>query len=441
MYRNKLKELIEWKNSKNRKPLILSGARQVGKTWLLKEEFAKKEYSSVAYVSFYGNTVAKDIFELDLNPERIIDALEVYCETKITPGETLIILDEIQECPKALAALKNFYEMTPDYHVAVAGSLLGVALHENSSYPVGKVNSMTLYPLTFSEFLRASGRANMADAIENGEFDTLISLHSNLLDLLKTYLVTGGMPEVVKNYLEEGNILKVRSIQQQIISDYIRDFSKHAPSAQVPKILEIFNILPAELAKENKKFLFSMVRKGARAAEYENALLWLSNAGVVSRVRRVETVKSPLATYAEQDAFKLYLVDVGLLGALSGLDPQVVLDGDRLFIEFKGALAEQFVFQEFVANGWSPYYYHKDKPSREVDFLLDFGHEILPIEVKSGKNTASASLVAYMDEIKPARAIKLSLKQEHRINRGLEYLPLYLAGAIKHKRNVDDFQV
>ncbi|MBQ8991841.1 ATP-binding protein [Candidatus Saccharibacteria bacterium] len=434
MYRDRLKDLIEWKKSKNRKPLILNGARQVGKTWLLKDEFAKKEYRSMAYVSFYGNNTAKEIFELDLNPERIVNALEVYCETKITPGETLIILDEIQECPKALASLKNFYEMTPDYHIAVAGSLLGVALHKDSSYPVGKVNTMTLYPMNFSEFLRAIGHENMAKAIENGDVETLISLHNSVLDLLKTYFIVGGMPEVVKNYVNEGNILEVRSIQQQIISDYIHDFSKHAPTAQVPKILEIFNILPAELAKENKKFLFSMIRKGARAAEYEDALLWLSNAGVVTRVRRVETVRAPLATYAEQDAFKLYLVDIGLLGALSGLDYQVILEGDRLFVEFKGALAEQFVFQEFVARGLTPYYFRKDKPSREVDFLLDFGHEILPIEVKSGKNTASASLVAYMDDVKPARAIKLSTNSEHRVNRGLEYLPLYLAEAIGPKK-------
>lgn len=430
MQRNKINDLVAWKESKNRKPLILSGARQVGKTWLLKE-FGEKYYESTAYVSFYGNQVAKDIFEMDFDPERIVNALEAYCNQKITPGNTLIILDEIQECPKALASLKNFYENAPGYHIAVAGSLLGVSLHKDASYPVGKVNSMTLYPLSFSEFVRALGKELLADALESADPTKLAPFHSLLVDYLKNYLIVGGMPEAVKSYLSEGNVLQVRAIQQQIINDYIRDFSKHAPSAQAPKIWEIFNVIPAELAKENKKFLFSMIRKGARAAEYENALLWLEDSGVAYRVNRAKTTKSPLSAYAEKDAFKLYLVDVGLLGALANLSPRVVVEGSTLFTEFKGAMAEQFVLQELKASGTVPYYYHKDKPSREVDFLLDLGTEILPVEVKSGENTSSASLAAYLQEVEPKTAVKLSLNPySEREKSAIKYLPLYLANSL-----------
>lgn len=427
MERKKIQDLLNWKDSKNRKPLILDGARQVGKTWLLRH-FGEQHFSSMVYVNFYGNTVAKDIFELDLDPERIVNALEAYSETKIVPNETLIVFDEIQECPKALASLKNFYESAPHYCVACAGSLLGLSLHEGDSYPVGKVTSMKLYPLCFSEFIRAVGKEKLADALDNNDMATLAPFHNLLIDLLKTYLVTGGMPEVVNNYLKEGNILQTRMVQQQIINDYIRDFSKHAPSSVVPKIWEIFNIIPTELAKENKKFLFSMLKKGARASEYEDALLWLEDAGVATRVHRVETIKMPLSSYEEKDAFKLYLVDVGLLGAMANLDPKTVLEENSLFVEFKGAIAEQFAFQEMIASDKILHYYRKDKPSREVDFLLDLGTEILPIEVKSGGNTSSASLAAYIESVKPRRAIVLSKNAYSPRNDGVvDIIPLYLA--------------
>ena len=430
MYRNKIKELEAWKESPNRKPLVLNGARQVGKTWLLKE-FGAKSYNSVAYINLDHNDTVARLFELDYDVERIINGLELYTGTKITPGNTLIILDEIQECPAALASLKYFCENAPEYHIAVAGSLLGIAIHSGSSYPVGKVTTMDLMPLTFSEFVRATGNPTLADALDEADLKNLSPFHAKLIDILKHYLVVGGMPEVVQNYIDEGNVLQVRSIQQQIIRDYQNDFSKHAPANMAPKLLEIFNILPDELAKENKKFIFSMIRTGARAAEYENALLWLEDSGIVRRIHRVKTTKTPLKVYSEKDAFKLYSLDVGLLGAQAELHPEVILEGDRLFIEFKGAMAEQFVMQELIAVKFHPFYYKKDKPSREVDFLLDLGHIILPIEVKSGEKTYSKSLGEYIMANNIQRAIKLSYKEYREHGKGsVDYIPIYLAGKV-----------
>lgn len=431
MYRNKIKELVAWKNSKNRKPLILDGARQVGKTWLLRQ-FGAENYESVAYVNMDHNEVMTQLFAMDYDIERIIDGLELQTGTKIIPGKTLIILDEIQECPAALASLKYFCENAPEYHVAVAGSLLGIAMHAGSSYPVGKVRTLNLYPMTFSEFVRAVHGPELADALEQADLLRLKPFHTKIIDLLKNYLITGGMPEVVQNYIDEGNVLKTREIQRQIIEDYERDFSKHAPLNLTPKILEVFNILPEELAKENKKFIFKMIRTGARAAEYEDALLWLEDAGIARRILRIKTIKSPLKVYSEKDAFKLYLLDVGLLGAKAELRPEIILNGDELFIEFRGAMAEQFVCEELIAAGFQPYFYKKDKPSQEVDFLLDLGHDILPIEVKSGEKTYSRSLGEYIREHKPKHAVKLSFREFRTHEKGaVDYIPIYLAASVE----------
>ncbi|MBR2709663.1 ATP-binding protein [Candidatus Saccharibacteria bacterium] len=430
MYREKMAKLIEWKNKESRKPLILDGPRQVGKTWLLKK-FGAEHYQSVAYINMENNPTMVELFAQDYDVRRIIKGLSIYLEQEIIPGETLIILDEIQEVPKALTALKYFNENAHEYHIAVAGSLLGISLHENASFPVGKVETIKLHPLSFAEFLRATGKESLAEAVSAGDIETLRPFHEALVEELKYYMVVGGMPEVVMDYLENGNLLNTRNIQGQILGDYERDFSKHAPLNEVPKIREVYNILPKELAKENKKFLFSMIKSGARAKEYENAMLWLEDAGIARRVKRVETVKVPLSIYADNDAFKFYASDVGLLGAKAGLNPAVLLEGDELFLEFKGAMAEQFVLQELVAAGYVPYYYHKDKPAREVDFLLDFGHTILPIEVKSGEKTYSASLGSYIREYSPEVAVKLSMNpyREHQTGT-VDYVPLYLAGQV-----------
>ena len=395
MYRDALKKLKEWQASPRRKPLVLKGARQVGKTWLL-QEFGRSEYESCAYVNLDHNPKMEELFALDMDIERIVDGLEVATGVKIEPGKTLIILDEIQENPAALASLKYFCENAPEYHLAVAGSLLGIALHEDTSFPVGKVNFLDIYPLTFSEFLRAAGKEKYADLLAAGDQKALAPFHDSLLDLLKTYFITGGMPEVVQNYIDEGNILQTREIQAEILAAYEQDFSKHAPLNLVPKIREVFDIMPAQLAKENRKFIFSMIKTGARAKEYETAIMWLEDAGIVKRVLRTNSANLPISAYAEHDNFKLYLLDVGLLGAKAGLLPQTILDGTAFFQELKGALAEQFVFEELTTAGATPYYYSKDDSRGEIDFLLDRPHAVLPVEVKSGENLGSASLNAFL---------------------------------------------
>lgn len=426
MYRLAEKQLLEWKNSKDRKPLVLKGARQVGKTWLL-QDFGAKNYNSVAYVNMDNNPAAENIFSIDYDMERIINGLEMLTGTKIIPGETLIILDEIQEIPKALSALKYFCENAPEYHIAVAGSLLGIALHEGTSFPVGKVNFLDIYPLNFVEFLYAISKGQFADAIQNNNYDALQPFHDTLLEYLKDYLIIGGMPAVVNNYIEEGNMLKTRETQLEILTAYEQDFSKHAPANVVPRIREVFNILPSELAKENKKFIFNMIRTGARAKDYEAALLWLEDTGVAKRVLRSNSAKAPLKVYADRSVFKLFLVDVGLLGALSKLDPNIILQGDNIFEEFKGAITEQFVFQELSAAGITPYYYSRDDSRGEIDFMIDIATGILPIEVKSGKNLHSPSLNAFLDA-NPAvkKAAKLSLLP-YRQNDKIDNLPLYFA--------------
>ena len=429
MYRNKIEELKEWKDSKKRKPLILNGARQVGKTWLLKH-FGEEYYDSVAYINADDNSQIEELFALDFDVNRIINGLELYSGVKIEPGKTLIIIDEVQQCSRALHSLKYFQENAPEYHIAVAGSLLGITLSEGS-FPVGKVNTIDLYPMTFTEFLKATGKGQYAEAIERGDTKLLTPFHETLIDLLKVYMVTGGMPEAVQSYLDEGNLLKVREVQKEILIDYERDFAKHAPKNVLPKILEIFHILPRELAKENKKFLFSLIRAGARAAEYENALLWLEDAGIAKRVRRVNALKHPLSAYIENDAFKLYFVDVGLLGALANLDPKIILDGDQMFKEFKGAMTEQLVFSELVAKKYVPYYYKKDKPTREVDFIIEKGGEVVAIEVKSGEKTYSKSLGEVIREYDINTAYKISqVKYRSRDKGAVEYLPLYLTDTL-----------
>ena len=430
MYREAIEKLKKWKTSKSRKPLILRGARQVGKTWLLKE-FGRVEYDNFAYVNLDNSPELRETFELDLDIERIINSLEVASGQKIEKGKTLIILDEIQEIPRALTSLKYFCEDAPEYHVAVAGSLLGIALHPGTSFPVGKVDILDIYPMTFREFLLAVNKDGYARSLSKKDYEGLIPFTPLLNDLLKTYFITGGMPAAVKNYLDEGNLLKVRETQAAILDAYDQDFSKHAPVAVTPRIREIFDILPRELAEENKKFLFNMIRTGARAKDYDAALLWLEDVGLTRRVTRVNSAKIPLSVYADRNIFKLFMLDVGLLGAKARLPIQAVLEGNKLFTEFKGALAEQFVCQELVAAGIEPYYYATDDSRAEIDFIVqDRDGRPLPIEVKSGTNTSSASLNAFLrknPEI--SAAMKLSLlpycKNEKVIN-----LPLWGAGEI-----------
>ena len=431
MHRKALQQLIAWKCTTKRKPLIIRGARQVGKTWLA-QEFGRTEYDSVAYINLDGNTQAEGLFELDYDIERIVDGLELMSGVKIEQGKTLIILDEIQEVPRALSALKYFYENTPEYHVVALGSLLGVAIHQGVSFPVGKVDFIDLHPLSFVEFLQATGNERFAEIISSHRDNDSLStvFHDKLIDLLRVYYVVGGMPEAILSYIEEGNLLKVRQVQANILTAYDHDFSKHAPVTVVPRIREIWEALPAQLAKENKRFFFRMIREGARAKEYEMALRWLEDAGLVYRVSRVNKAALPLSAYADATIFKLFLLDVGLLGAQSGLNPQVILDKSAICVEFKGALAEQFVAQELRTAGVEVFYYANDESRGEIDFIVNLASDVVPIEVKSGKNISTRALNEFVAKNPMARPMILST-QPLNVRHGVQLVPLYTAGTIQ----------
>lgn len=426
MHRKDLEKLITWKNSSHRKPMVLRGARQVGKTWLM-QEFGRTQYQTVAYVGLEGNKQMEQLFDLDFDTERIVNGLELASGVKIEHNNTLIILDEIQEIPKALTSLKYFYENNPNYHIIVAGSLLGVALHEGTSFPVGKVDFMDIYPLNFVEFLQAVGEDSYADLLVADDIDMgLVGVFApKIIDLLRTYYIVGGMPEVVNRYLEDGNLLTVREVQTAILNAYEQDFSKHAPSVTVPRVRELWNAIPAQLAKENKKFIFNQVREGARGREYESALLWLQDTGIATRVTRVNKPALPLSAYENRDIFKLFFVDVGLLGAKSDLNPQVILEGNKVFEEFKGALTEQFVFQELQSAGANMYYFASDDSRGEIDFMIQLDNQVIPIEVKSETNMRARSLRAFIDKYQPSHAVKISMNS-YKSRPVIDVVPLYL---------------
>ena len=357
MERTVLKELIEWKERADRKPLILNGARQVGKTWLL-HEFARLEYKKEAYVVCRKNNLARQLFTQDFDVERILRGLRAMTSVDITPGDTLVILDEVQDIPEVLEALKYFKEEAPDYHIAVAGSLLGISLHENVSYPVGKVNVINLYPMSFEEFLMAKGEKEACKLLMSRDYGMMSLLHEKYVDLLRQYYYVGGMPEAVSKYVETGALREVRRIQQEILQGYDLDFSKHAPKEQVPRIRMVWNSVPSQLFKENKKFIYGALRKGARANDFELSIQWLVNAGLLYKVPRCAKPELPLAVYEDLSAFKLYMVDLGLMGAMVQTDPAQVLIKNDIFKEYKGGLTEQYVLQQMKSKGVSPIYYH-----------------------------------------------------------------------------------
>ena len=345
MYRAAMEELKAWKAKKNRKPLIIRGARQVGKSWLMKE-FGTREYDDMIYVSFDNNERMANLFEGSMNVERLIAGLELYAGRKIVPETTLLVFDEIQETPKALTSLKYFNENAPQYQIVCAGSLLGVALHHGTSFPVGKVEFLDLHPMSFIEFLAAAGKEQYAELLNDGGFDIASAFAQDYADLLKTYYFVGGMPEAVRVFCEDKSFDEAREVQRRILDAYEQDFSKHAPGAAVPRIRMLWNSIPSQLAKENKKFIYGLVKEGARAKEYELALLWLADCGLVSKVHRVASPEIPLKAYEDLKAFKLFLNDVGLLSCMTNIHQSILLDGDRLFTEFKGALTEQYVLQQ-----------------------------------------------------------------------------------------------
>lgn len=425
MYRYAIEDLRNWKYKKNRKPLIIEGARQVGKTWIMKE-FGRQEYQNIVYINFDSNARVAELFSADLDTQRILRGIEIYAGKKIDPENTLIIFDEVQEVPKALSSLKYFCEDTPEYHIICAGSLLGIALHDGTSFPVGKVEFLKLHPLSYKEFLMATGKELYAELIDQKDYQMIASFKQIYVDALKEYYYVGGMPEAVVSYSEEQDFAEVRNIQNRILAAYEQDFSKHAPANIVPKIRMVWNSIPSQLAKENRKFLYGLIREGARAKEYETAIMWLSDCGLVHKVSRITTPHLPLKAYEDLKAFKLFLVDVGLLGALAGLNQKILLDGNDLFVEFKGALTEQYVLQQLVTNpDLGVYYYTNDRGSCEIDFLIDDGEKIIPLEVKAEINLRAKSLKSYRDKYASKISARASMA-DYKKHDGLVDLPLYV---------------
>lgn len=409
MYRMSMEQLQKWKTKKRRKPLIIRGARQVGKTWLMKE-FGARKYASTVYINFDSNERMRAFFEGSLEMERLITGLELYAGHKIDPDNTLLIFDEVQEAPRALASLKYFDEDAPQYQIICAGSLLGVALHQGTSFPVGKVEFLDLYPLSFFEFMMAMNKEQYVELIQKGDFDMATAFKQDYIDLLKHYYYVGGMPEAVQAFADSRDFNEVREIQRRILEAYEQDFSKHAPNEAIPRIRMLWNSIPAQLAKENKKFIYGLIKEGARANEYELAMLWLTDCGLVHKVHRVTTSSLPLKAYEDLKAFKLFLVDVGLLSCMVGLRQDVLLDGNELFKEFKGALTEQYVLQQFkTIKGLNIYYWTADRGTAEVDFVIDNGSDVIPVEVKAEVNLQAKSLKVYRDKFQPKISVRTSM--------------------------------
>lgn len=424
MYRFTIEKLYKWKESKHRKPLIIEGARQVGKTWLMKE-FGKAAYKDCVYINFDSNSVMAELFASDLNVSRIITGIELYAGKKIDPEETLLIFDEVQEVPKALSSLKYFYEDAPQYQIICAGLLLGIALHGGTSFPVGKVDFMSLYPLSFKEFVYATLGERYAKLLDDKDFELITPFKQVYINALKQYYFVGGMPEAVQSFVDDKDFNEVRSIQKRILTAYEQDFSKHAPADIVPKIRMVWNSIPSQLAKENKKFVYGLVREGARAKDYEAAIMWLCDCGLIYKVGRVNSGAIPLKAYEDLKAFKLFVLDVGLLGCMTGINQSVLLNGNELFVEFKGALTEQYVCQQFkTLPDIGIYYYNNDRNTCEVNFVIDVGDKAIPVEVKAEENLKAKSLKSYRDRFSPEISVRTSMA-DYRQDDRLINLPLY----------------
>lgn len=431
MYRYKMKELLQWKESEDRKPLIIRGARQVGKTWLMKE-FGENNYEKCAYINFDDNSRMQQLFSGDFDTERIIQGLKIEAGVNIEPENTLIIFDEVQETPKALTSLKYFYEKANEYHIIAAGSLLGVAMHEGTSFPVGKVDFLDLYPLNFYEFLEALGEKELVKLIEKNDMELITVFADKLKLYLKQYLYIGGMPEVVNSYIRNKNFEEVRKKQQILLDAYEQDFSKHAPNNVVPRIRQLWNNIPTQLAKENKKFIYGLVKEGARAREYELALSWLIDCGLVYQVNRVNDCKVPLAAYQDFSAFKLYLLDVGLLCAMAKIDAGSIINGNEILIEFKGSLTEQFVLTELKTNINAPvFYWSSDRGTSEVDYIIQLGKNNVPIEVKANENLQAKSLKTFVQKYNTKLNVRTSMTN-YKVEDWLTNIPLYLIGNISN---------
>lgn len=436
MKRKAIEHLYKWKASTERKPLILQGARQVGKTWLMKE-FAREAYKKCAYINFEDNEMLRQLFEHDFDIKRIIAGIQWTTGININPDDTLIIFDEIQEAPRGITSLKYFQEKAPQYHVIAAGSLLGIAMHQNDSFPVGKVDFMNLYPLSFFEFLDAVGEHRMVELLMTQDWSMITMFRTKYEERLRQYYFVGGMPAAVSAFASGENLEKVRTLQNSILESYERDFSKHAPAIEVPRIRMVWHSVPAQLSKENRKFIYGVVKEGARAKDFELAIEWLKDAGLIYKVNRCKKGLLPLAAYEDFSAFKIFMSDVGLMGAMSKLPPQSLLAGNSLFSDFKGALTEQYVMQQLKTNdSLSIYYWSADSSRGEIDFLLQQDSNIIPVEVKAEENLQAKSLRTFVERNPNLHGIRLSMSPY----RGQEWLtnyPLYAVPAVFSSDNND----
>ena len=425
-------DLVIWKNKKRRKPLIIHGARQVGKTWIMKE-FGSRYFEQTIYISFDNNERMKNVFDMDYDIGRIISAIKIEAGETFTAKNTLLIFDEIQEVPRALTSLKYFYENAPEYCIIAAGSLLGMALHEGTSFPVGKVDFLNLHPMNFREFLMAGGENQLADLLVRQDYGLINSFSARFADLLRKYYYVGGMPEAVKCYFEEDDVFAVREIQKELLRYYENDFSKHAPKEQIPRIRMVWNSIPAQLAKENRKFIYGIVREGARAKDFELAIQWLSDYGMIMKSYRITKPGMPLIAYMEQNVFKMFMLDVGLLAAKANLSARILLEGNQIFEEFKGALTEQFVAQQLHSQNMELYYYSTENSTGEIDFVIQKEQYCIPLEVKAEENLRARSLRAYCAKYRPEIAIRSSMsnyrEQDWMVNVPLYALPEYLEKA------------
>jgi len=424
MERFVFKELIAWKNSVNRKPLILQGARQVGKTWLLKE-FGKNEYKQLAYVNFEASAALRSLFAIDFDIDRILTAIQIESGVKVTSDNTLIIFDEIQEADKGISCLKYFYENAPQYHVIAAGSLLGISLHQHTSFPVGKVDILKLYPMSFQEFLVAMNKTDLQKLLQSNDWQLIASFKEKYIDLLRLYYFIGGMPEVVNSYIVQRDFEQVRKIQNSLLIAYENDFSKYAPTEIVPRIRMLWNSVLSQLSKENKKFIYGAIKPGSRAKEFELALSWLIDAGLLYKTNRISKPGLPLASYLDLSAFKLYFLDLGLLVAMGKLSAKTLLEGNAVFSEFKGALTEQYVLQQLkTRSNLEIFYWTSGNSTAEVDFIIQSEDKILPLEVKAAENLQAKSLKSYYLKYDPKLSARVSMS-DYRFENWLVNIPLY----------------
>ncbi len=431
MERISMQQLVRWKDKKRRKPLIIHGARQVGKTWLMKE-FGKRYFEQTVYISFDNNERMKHVFEADFDLSRILSSLKIESGQRIEPQKTLLIFDEIQEVPKALTSLKYFCENAPEYPILAAGPLLGTALHEGTSFPVGKVDFLNLYPLSFQEFVLACQEEDLASMLEHPDYRIINTFSSKYTELLRRYYYVGGMPEAVQVYLDTDDVQEVREVQKGLLTYYANDFSKHAPLQTVPRLQMVWNSILMQLSKENRKFMYGILREGARAKDFELAIQWLLDCGLIHKAYRIAKPGLPLISYMEMSSFKIYLLDVGLLSAMGDLDARTLLEGNRIFQEFKGALTEQYIAQELTASGIELYYYSAENSSGEIDFMVQKDGRVVPMEVKAEENLQAKSLQAFCKKYHPEIAVRTSMS-DYREQDWMVNVPLYaLAGYFRN---------